>query len=117
MRNYRIAYFTADWNYELVETTLHGLRQFVDDHEHVQLCVFDCFGKDTRLLHPAHCHHGQEVSHMQTVTGGVESHIETHFFFLQQIFQGIFRGTLVNESAFFQIVKGIDMSHGSFSIG
>ena len=47
MRNYRIAYFTVDWNYELVETTLHGLRQFVDDHENVQLCVFDCFGKDT----------------------------------------------------------------------
>ncbi len=47
MRNYRIAYFTADWNYELVEATLHGLRKFVEDHENVQLCVFDCFGKDT----------------------------------------------------------------------
>ena len=46
MQIYKIAYFTADWNYELVETTLHGLRQFVEDHEDVQLCVFDCFGKD-----------------------------------------------------------------------
>lgn len=45
--NYRIAFFTADWNYELVESTLHGLKQYVDDHENVQLCVFDCFGKDT----------------------------------------------------------------------
>lgn len=46
MRNYRIAFFTTDWNFELVETTLHGLRQFVEDHPNVQLCVFDCFGKD-----------------------------------------------------------------------
>lgn len=46
MRQYHIAFFTTDWNYELVETTLHGLKQFVDDHENVQLCVFDCFGKD-----------------------------------------------------------------------
>ena len=46
MRNYRIAFFTVDWNYELVETTLHGLQQFVEDHENVRLCVFDCFGKD-----------------------------------------------------------------------
>lgn len=46
MRNHRIAYFTADWNYELVETTLHGLKRYVDDHENVQLCIFDCFGKD-----------------------------------------------------------------------
>ncbi len=46
MRKYRIAYFTADWNYELVESTLHGLKQYVDQHENVQLCIFDCFGKD-----------------------------------------------------------------------
>ena len=44
--NYRIAFFTADWNYELVESTLHGLKQYVDEHENIQLCVFDCFGKD-----------------------------------------------------------------------
>lgn len=46
MRQYRIAFFTADWNYELVETTLQGLKRYVDDHENVHLCVFDCFGKD-----------------------------------------------------------------------
>ena len=46
MREYRIAYFTADWNYELVESTMHGLKRFVEDHENVHLCVFDCFGKD-----------------------------------------------------------------------
>ena len=46
MRQYRIAFFTADWNYELVETTLRGLRRFVENHENVRLCVFDCFGKD-----------------------------------------------------------------------
>ncbi|MBR1561082.1 MAG: GGDEF domain-containing protein [Clostridia bacterium] len=46
MRNYRIAFFTADWNYELVETTLHGAKRFVDAHDNVTLCVFDCFGKD-----------------------------------------------------------------------
>jgi diguanylate cyclase (GGDEF)-like protein len=47
MDRYRIAFFTVDWNYDLVESTLHGLRQYVDDHEGVNLCIFDCFGKDT----------------------------------------------------------------------
>ena len=47
MRNYRIAFFTVDWNYALVEATLHGLKKYVNEHENVQLCVFDCFGKDT----------------------------------------------------------------------
>ena len=42
----RIAFLTVDWNYELVENTLHGLLQFTVDHPDVQLCVFDCFGKD-----------------------------------------------------------------------
>ena len=42
----RIAFLTVDWNYELVENTLHGLLQFTVDHPDVQICVFDCFGKD-----------------------------------------------------------------------
>ena len=46
MKEYRIAFFTVDWNYELVESTLHGLKKYVDDHENVRLCIFDCFGKD-----------------------------------------------------------------------
>ena len=45
-RTYRIAFFTVDWNYELVESTLHGLKQYVDEHENVLLSIFDCFGKD-----------------------------------------------------------------------
>ena len=43
---YRIAYFTVDWNYELVENTLHGLKQYVDEHRNIRLRIFDCFGKD-----------------------------------------------------------------------
>ena len=46
MREYRIAFFTVDWNYELVESTLHGLKRFVDDHANVNVRIFDCFGKD-----------------------------------------------------------------------
>ena len=46
MIDYRIAFFTADWNYELVEKTLQGLKQFVDEHDNVSIRVFDCFGKD-----------------------------------------------------------------------
>ncbi|MCR4907530.1 MAG: GGDEF domain-containing protein [Lachnospiraceae bacterium] len=42
---YRIAYFTSDWNYEIVGTTLRGLKKYTEDHEDVSLCVFDCFGK------------------------------------------------------------------------
>ena len=43
---FRIAFLTVDWNYELVEKTFHGLKQFTEDHPSVQICVFDCFGKD-----------------------------------------------------------------------
>ena len=46
MKNYRIAFFTADWNFELVESTLRGLKRFTTEHENVSVCVFDCFGKD-----------------------------------------------------------------------
>lgn len=42
----RIAFFTCDWNFELVETTLHGAARFAQDHQEVQICVFDCFGKE-----------------------------------------------------------------------
>ena len=42
----RIAFLTVDWNYELVENTLHGLKKYTVDHPDVQICVFDCFGKD-----------------------------------------------------------------------
>lgn len=45
-RHYRLAFFTVDWNYELVENTLHGLLQYTVDHPEVRICVFDCFGKD-----------------------------------------------------------------------
>ena len=45
-RRFRIAFLTVDWNYELVENTLHGLLQYTVDHPDVQICVFDCFGKD-----------------------------------------------------------------------
>ncbi|MBQ1492142.1 MAG: GGDEF domain-containing protein [Blautia sp.] len=43
----RLAFFTVDWNFELVEMTLQGIQRFVEDHEGVQVCIFDCFGKDT----------------------------------------------------------------------
>ena len=43
---YRIALLTVDWNYELVEKTFHGLKRYTEDHSDVQICVFDCFGKD-----------------------------------------------------------------------
>ena len=45
-KKFRIAFLTADWNYELVESTLHGLTQYTVDHPDVQIRVFDCFGKD-----------------------------------------------------------------------
>ena len=45
-RSYRIAYFAVDWNYELVDQTLHGLKQYSDAHRNVFLRIFDCFGTD-----------------------------------------------------------------------
>ncbi len=45
-QQYRIAFFTVDWNYELVESTLHGLKRYVDDHENIYIYIFDCLGKD-----------------------------------------------------------------------
>ncbi|MBP3873317.1 MAG: GGDEF domain-containing protein [Lachnospiraceae bacterium] len=46
MREYRIAFFTVDWNCELVENTMHGLKKYIRDHENVRVCVFDCFGSE-----------------------------------------------------------------------
>ncbi len=46
MRDYRIAFFTADWNAELVESTLRGLKRFTEEHRNLHLAVFNCFGKD-----------------------------------------------------------------------
>ena len=45
-RTYKIAYFAVDWNYELVDQTLHGLKQYTDTHRNVILRIFDCFGSD-----------------------------------------------------------------------
>lgn len=45
-RTYTIAYFSVDWNYELVDQTLHGMKQYTDSHRNVFLRVFDCFGTD-----------------------------------------------------------------------
>ena len=45
-RTYKIAYFAVDWNYELVDQALHGLKHYSDMHSNVVLRVFDCFGKD-----------------------------------------------------------------------
>ena len=45
-RTYKIAYFAVDWNYELVDQTLHGLKQYTDTHRNVILRIFDCFGTD-----------------------------------------------------------------------
>ena len=36
---YRIALLTVDWNYELVEKTFHGLKQYTEDHSDVQIFV------------------------------------------------------------------------------
>ena len=46
MKHYRIAFFTSDWNYELVEQVMQGLKRFVDEHPEVSLYVFDSFGKE-----------------------------------------------------------------------
>ena len=40
----QIAFFTADWNYELVGETLRGVLAFLEDHPDVSVRVFDCFG-------------------------------------------------------------------------
>ncbi len=45
-RDYQIAYFAVDWNYELVDLTLRGLKQYTDTNRNVFLRVFDCFGTD-----------------------------------------------------------------------
>ncbi len=46
MKKYKIAFFTVDWNYELVESTLHGMKQFSEERPDIDFFVFDCFGKD-----------------------------------------------------------------------
>lgn len=42
---YRIAFFTTDWNYEIGYSSLLGIRNFLQQCEDTQVCVFDCFGR------------------------------------------------------------------------
>ena len=41
-----IAYFTADWNRELVSVALNAVVGYLDRHENVYVQVFDCFSFD-----------------------------------------------------------------------
>ena len=41
-----IAYFTADWNRELVSVALDAVVRYLDRHENVYVQVFDCFSFD-----------------------------------------------------------------------
>ena len=42
----QIAFFTADWNYELVGETLRGVEAYLQEHPDVRVRIFDCFGMD-----------------------------------------------------------------------
>ena len=42
----QIAFFTTDWNYELVGETLRGVTDYLAAHPDVSVRVFDCFGID-----------------------------------------------------------------------
>ena len=46
----QIAFFTTDWNYELVGETLRGVYRFLEDHPDVNVRVFDCFSIDEGML-------------------------------------------------------------------
>lgn len=49
----QIAFFTADWNYELVGETLRGVSAYLDSHPDVNVRVFDCFGIDETVIDDA----------------------------------------------------------------
>ena len=38
-----IAYYTADWNRELVSVALHTVKKYLEQHPDVSVQVFDCF--------------------------------------------------------------------------
>ena len=46
----QIAFFTTDWNYELVGETLRGVKAYLEQHPDVNVRVFDCFGIDTDTI-------------------------------------------------------------------
>ena len=48
MKHYQIAYFTTEWNYELMFERYRGIERYVNEHDNVTVCAFDCFGKAGR---------------------------------------------------------------------
>ena len=50
MKRRQIAFFTSDWNYELVGETLRGVSRYLTEHSEVNVRVFDCFGIDKQSI-------------------------------------------------------------------
>ncbi|MCR4654841.1 MAG: GGDEF domain-containing protein [Lachnospiraceae bacterium] len=48
MKHYQIAYFTTEWNYELMFERYRGIERYTKEHDNVTVCAFDCFGKAGR---------------------------------------------------------------------
>ena len=71
----QIAFFTADWNYELVGETLRGVSAYLDSHPDVTVRVFDCFGIDETVIDDACVYEIYHLADLDQYDGVI---IQTH---------------------------------------
>ena len=71
----QIAFFTTDWNYELVGETLHGVSRYLEDHPDVDVRVFDCFSIDEENLEDFDIYEIYRLADLDRYDGAV---VQTH---------------------------------------
>ena len=78
----QIAFFTADWNYELVGETLRGVEAYLKEHPDVRVRVFDCFGLDKDNIEDRYIYEIYGLADFSRYDGAI---IQTHQIVLKDI--------------------------------
>lgn len=71
----QIAFFTTDWNYELVGETLRGVSRYLEEHSDVDVRVFDCFSIDEGNLNDFDIYEIYQIVDLDRYDGAI---VQTH---------------------------------------
>ena len=84
----QIAFFTTDWNYELVGETLRGVSAFLDRHPDVCVRVFDCFGIDEQVIDDSSVYDIYSLAELDRYDGVI---VQTHQIVRKDVVEGLLR--------------------------
>ena len=77
----QIAFFTTDWNYELVGETLRGVSAFLEEHPDVDVRVFDCFSIDEEGIRDSSVYEIYGLADLEQYDGAI---VQTHQIVLRE---------------------------------